>query len=89
MSVLDLSEVAHEQASVEEQQTDSYRIADLDICSKKVLKVVEELIANVKKSVQKSNHEERDALFAQPISKIVIFVGRIMSIADEIEVFFF
>jgi len=79
-------EETHENVPAEEQ-TDALRIADLDVHSKRVLKLVEKLIESIKSSgMQRGTEMEKEALFVQPATKIVVVVGQIMSIADEIEV---
>jgi len=80
------SDERHEQASQEEQQTDVYRIADLDICSKKILRLVEELLSHIRKTgTQKSTSDEKKTFFVEPASKIGALVSRIINISDEIE----
>ena len=72
----------------EEKQTDVYRINKLDQLSKRVLKNVESLIANIKKFTQISA-SEKSAIFIEPTSRIVVTVGQMMSIVDEFEVYYF
>lgn len=70
-----------------EDQTDAFRVADLDVYSKQVLKVVETLIQSIKQtSARRPTAAEREAMFVQPASQMVVIMSKIMSIADEIEV---
>lgn len=79
-------EETHENVPAEDQ-TDAFRVADLDIYSKQVLKVVEALIQSIKQtSVRRPAEAERETMFVQPATKMVVIIGKIMSIVDEIEV---
>jgi len=81
-----LEDDAHEDVPAE-QQTDAQRIASLDTLSAQILKIVETIINSIKKTAMSSpTPEEKEVMFVAPATKMVVVVGKIMSIADEIDV---